>query len=143
MPGSSPRAAADRGVTLSSQEWKPSDDANQSPCDQGEKRKCRAFSYERAVGSHDVLVRITHCSIARGDVQFMDNEWGDARFPLVPGHEIVGIAEEFGSEVAGRRAAIVWVLVTSRRPSSAELGVDEVPVPSHVGGAMDQDVGRS
>jgi hypothetical protein len=24
------------------------------------------FSYERAVGSHDVLVRITHCNIARG-----------------------------------------------------------------------------
>ena len=40
------------------------------------------FSYERAVGSHAVLVRITHCSIARGDVQFMDNEWDDARFPL-------------------------------------------------------------
>ena len=58
------------------------------------------FSYERAVGSHDVLVRITHCSIARGDIQFMDNEWGDARFPLVPGHEIVGIVEELGSEVA-------------------------------------------
>jgi alcohol/geraniol dehydrogenase (NADP+) len=58
------------------------------------------FSYERAVGSHDVLVRITHCSIARGDIQFMDNEWGDARFPLVPGHEIVGIVEALGSEVA-------------------------------------------
>jgi hypothetical protein len=28
-------------------------------------------------------------------------------------------------------------------PSSAELGVDEVPVPSHVPGAMDQDVRRS
>lgn len=57
------------------------------------------FSYERAVGSHDVLVKITHCSIARGDIQFMDDEWGDARFPLVPGHEIVGIVEELGSEV--------------------------------------------
>jgi hypothetical protein len=24
------------------------------------------FSYERALGEHDVVVRITHCSIARG-----------------------------------------------------------------------------
>lgn len=48
---------------------------------------------------HDVVVRIAHCSIARGDSQFIDNDWGDAQFPLVPGHEIVGIVEEVGSEV--------------------------------------------
>ena len=59
------------------------------------------FVYERAVGARDVLVRITHRSLARGDIQFIDNDWGDARYPLVPGHEIVGIVEEAGSEVAG------------------------------------------
>jgi D-arabinose 1-dehydrogenase-like Zn-dependent alcohol dehydrogenase len=63
--------------------------------------KAEPFSYERAIGRHDVLVRITHCSIARGDVQFIDNEWGDTRYPLVPGHEIVGIIEELGTEVRG------------------------------------------
>ena len=62
--------------------------------------KAKPFEYERAIGSHDVLVRITHCSLARGDIQYMDDDWGDARFPLVPGHEIVGIVEELGSEVA-------------------------------------------
>ena len=62
--------------------------------------RAEPFSYERAVGSHDVLVRITHCSIARGDIQYIDNDWGDTRFPLVPGHEIVGIVEDVGSQVA-------------------------------------------
>jgi D-arabinose 1-dehydrogenase-like Zn-dependent alcohol dehydrogenase len=62
--------------------------------------KAEPFHYERALGSHDVLVRITHCSIARGDIQFMDDDWGDTRFPLVPGHEIVGIVEEVGATVA-------------------------------------------
>jgi D-arabinose 1-dehydrogenase-like Zn-dependent alcohol dehydrogenase len=62
------------------------------------------FSYQRALGPNDVLVRITHCSIARGDVQFMDNEWGDTRFPLVAGHEIVGVVEETGSTVVGMKA---------------------------------------
>ena len=61
--------------------------------------RAEPFSYERAVGEHDVVVRITHCSVARGDIQFIDDDWGDARFPLVPGHEIVGIVEEVGSEV--------------------------------------------
>ena len=63
--------------------------------------KAEPFTYERAVGAGDVLVRITHCSIARGDVQFMDNEWGDTRYPLVPGHEIVGIVQDAGPEVSG------------------------------------------
>jgi D-arabinose 1-dehydrogenase-like Zn-dependent alcohol dehydrogenase len=62
------------------------------------------FSYERALGPNDVLVRITHCSIARGDVQFIDNDWGDTRYPLVPGHEIVGLVEETGPAVAGMKA---------------------------------------
>jgi D-arabinose 1-dehydrogenase-like Zn-dependent alcohol dehydrogenase len=62
------------------------------------------FSYERALGPDDVLVRVTHCSIARGDVQFIDNAWGDTRFPLVPGHEIVGVVEEVGSTVVGMKA---------------------------------------
>src|SRR4029453_4848591 len=62
--------------------------------------KAEPFLYERALGSRDVLVRITHCSLARGDIQYIDNDWGDTRFPLVPGHEIVGIVEEAGSHVA-------------------------------------------
>ena len=61
------------------------------------------FIYERALGERDVLVRITHCSLARGDIQYIDNDWGDARYPLVPGHEIVGIVEEAGAEVADLR----------------------------------------
>jgi alcohol/geraniol dehydrogenase (NADP+) len=62
------------------------------------------FSYQRALGPNDVLVSVTHCSVARGDVQFIDNDWGDTRFPLVPGHEIVGLVAETGSTVVGLRA---------------------------------------
>jgi D-arabinose 1-dehydrogenase-like Zn-dependent alcohol dehydrogenase len=58
------------------------------------------FSYQAALRSRDVLVRITHCSVARGDIQYIDNDWGDTRFPLVAGHEIVGIVEEAGSDVS-------------------------------------------
>ncbi|MFL5547650.1 MAG: alcohol dehydrogenase catalytic domain-containing protein, partial [Gemmatimonadales bacterium] len=58
------------------------------------------FLYERTLSSRDVLVRITHRSLARGDIQFIDNDWGDARYPLVPGHEIVGIVEAAGAGVA-------------------------------------------
>ncbi|MGO4293011.1 NAD(P)-dependent alcohol dehydrogenase [Chitinophaga sp. RAB17] len=61
--------------------------------------KAEPFYYERNVGDNEVRVKIIYCSIARGDVQFITNDWGDTKFPLVPGHEIVGIVEETGPNV--------------------------------------------
>ncbi len=43
------------------------------------------FMYERKVGENDVLVRITHCSIEKGYIQIIDNDWGDTKFPVVAG----------------------------------------------------------
>jgi len=57
------------------------------------------FSYERKLRNTDVLVKITHCSVSMGDIQMMDDDWGDTRFPLVPCHEIIGIIEKTGAEV--------------------------------------------
>ncbi len=62
------------------------------------------FRYSRTLGPHDVLVRITHRSITRGDVQFIDDDWGDTRFPLVPGHEMVGTVDEAGRDVLDLKA---------------------------------------
>jgi D-arabinose 1-dehydrogenase-like Zn-dependent alcohol dehydrogenase len=57
------------------------------------------FSYRAEVGAHDVLVKLTHRSITRGDLQMIENDWGDTRFPLVPSHEMVGIVDQAGSRV--------------------------------------------
>jgi D-arabinose 1-dehydrogenase-like Zn-dependent alcohol dehydrogenase len=65
--------------------------------------KAESFTYERRVGKNDVLVRITHSRIATGDIQFINDDWGDTKFPLVPGHEIIGIIERTGSEVTDLR----------------------------------------
>jgi D-arabinose 1-dehydrogenase-like Zn-dependent alcohol dehydrogenase len=61
--------------------------------------KAEPFFYDREVGKNDVLVRITYCAVAKGDVQMIDNDWGDTKFPVVPGHEIIGIVEDVGSAV--------------------------------------------
>lgn len=58
------------------------------------------FTYERAVGRQDVVVRITHRTVTRGDIGFIDDDWGDARYPLVPCHEITGIVEQTGADVS-------------------------------------------
>jgi D-arabinose 1-dehydrogenase-like Zn-dependent alcohol dehydrogenase len=63
--------------------------------------KPEPFIYEKSLDKSDVLVRVTHCGMAKGDIQMIDNDWGDTKFPVVPGHEIIGIIEERGAEVSG------------------------------------------
>jgi D-arabinose 1-dehydrogenase-like Zn-dependent alcohol dehydrogenase len=63
--------------------------------------KAEPFFYERRIGKNNVLIRISHCAIATGDVQMINNAWGDSKFPLVPGHEIIGTIEQTGPNVVG------------------------------------------
>jgi D-arabinose 1-dehydrogenase-like Zn-dependent alcohol dehydrogenase len=65
--------------------------------------KAEPFVYERRLGKNDVLVKISHCAIATGDVQLMNNDWGDTKFPVVAGHEIIGTVEQAGSNAVGLR----------------------------------------
>lgn len=92
--------------------------------------KAEPFSYQSVLGNRDVLVKITHCSVAKGDTQFIDDDWGDARFPLVPGHEIVGIVEEAGSDVAdlqkGDRVGIGYQLEACFECSFCEQGIEQL-----------------
>uniref|UniRef100_A0A7N2RF21 Alcohol dehydrogenase-like N-terminal domain-containing protein n=1 Tax=Quercus lobata TaxID=97700 RepID=A0A7N2RF21_QUELO len=53
----------------------------------------------RAVRSDDVSIKITHCGVCYADVIWTRNGLGDSKYPLVPGHEIVGIVQEVGSNV--------------------------------------------
>lgn len=55
----------------------------------------------RATGEQDVTFRITHCGICHSDLHQIRNEWQHSTFPMVPGHEIVGIVTEIGSKVTG------------------------------------------
>ncbi len=51
------------------------------------------------LGPEQVDVRVTHCGICHTDVAMVDNEWGFSQYPVVPGHEIVGVVEAVGSAV--------------------------------------------
>src|SRR6476619_6814116 len=103
VPGSSPRGAVDGSVRVSSRQRNRAIMQIRAHAIRQKGGKAEPFLYETVLGRHDALVRITHCSIARGDIQYMDDDWGDTRFPLVAGHEIVGIVAEVGADVAGLR----------------------------------------
>ena len=48
---------------------------------------------------HQVEIEIEHCGICHSDLSMLDNEWGIAEFPLVPGHEVVGSVSAVGEGV--------------------------------------------
>lgn len=57
----------------------------------------------RDVGPDDVLIRIEYAGICHSDIHTVQGDWGAKPFPLVPGHEIVGIVDEVGAGVTAHR----------------------------------------
>ena len=58
----------------------------------------------REVGEHDVLIDIRFAGICHSDIHQAREGWGDAIFPMVPGHEIAGVVSEVGPGVTAFRA---------------------------------------
>ena len=57
------------------------------------------FIERRKPGPHDLLVEILYCGICHSDIHQARGEWGASIFPMVPGHEIVGIVTKAGDKV--------------------------------------------
>ena len=64
------------------------------------------------LGPYDCVLKVKSCGICHSDLHMIDNDWGAARYPLVPGHEVVGEVVEFGAQVttlkAGDRLGVGW-----------------------------------
>jgi propanol-preferring alcohol dehydrogenase len=68
-------------------------------------------------GPGEVRVRVEACAVCRTDLHIVDGELALPRLPLVPGHEIVGVVEAAGADVAGavqvgKRVGIPWLAHT-------------------------------
>ncbi len=53
----------------------------------------------RLVGERDVRIAISYCGVCHSDVHAARNGWGGARYPCVPGHEIIGQVTAIGRSV--------------------------------------------
>src|SRR5215468_193576 len=66
------------------------------------------FSFSRRTpGPHDVLIQIRYCGVCHTDIHFVRNDWGISIYPLVPGHEIVGVVSGVGQNVRKFKAGDV------------------------------------
>lgn len=71
------------------------------------------FEYDPgALAPGDVEVRVESCGICHSDLSMIDNEWRNSTYPLVAGHEVIGIVEKTGEGVSnlheGQRVGLGW-----------------------------------
>ena len=58
------------------------------------------FEFERRdLRNNDVEIEILYCGVCHSDLHAVRNDWGGVKYPLVPGHEIVGKVKSVGSDV--------------------------------------------
>ncbi|HEX3005339.1 MAG TPA: NAD(P)-dependent alcohol dehydrogenase, partial [Angustibacter sp.] len=99
----------------------------------------------REVGPNDVLIQITHAGICHSDIHTVNGDWGPQPFPVVPGHEIVGVVSEVGSDVTrhqvGDRVGVGCMVNSCGECENCRKGDEQYCVKGMVGtyAATDRD----
>ncbi|KTD58021.1 oxidoreductase, Zn-dependent and NAD(P)-binding [Legionella sainthelensi] len=88
------------------------------------------YSFDRReVGEHDVLIDIHYCGICHSDIHLVRGEWGGSIFPMVPGHEIIGLVSQIGSSVTqfkvGDRVGVGCFVDSCRQCENCHEGFEQ------------------
>lgn len=83
----------------------------------------------REPGPHDVHIDIKFCGVCHSDVHQARDEWGGSIFPMVPGHEIVGVVRKAGHAVKkykeGDKVGVGCLVDSCRTCSSCREGLEQ------------------
>ncbi|MBD2858295.1 NAD(P)-dependent alcohol dehydrogenase [Spongiibacter sp. KMU-158] len=100
----------------------------------------------RQMDDEDIQLEVLYCGVCHSDIHSARNDWGRTRYPLVPGHEIIGRVVAVGSKVSKFEVgdlAGVGCMVDSCRHCAACHDGDEhycVSGPTMTYGAPDRKV---
>src|SRR3972149_4914742 len=90
-------------------------------------------------GPEDALLRVEACGICGSDYEQYAGAL-PAPFPVIPGHEPVGVIEEVGEGAAGRRGG-GWVIVSGLARDEAKLALARRFGAHHVINVEAEDAG--
>lgn len=83
----------------------------------------------RAPKPHDVQLEILYCGVCHSDLHTARNEWGGTKYPVVPGHEIVGRITAVGDHVTkykvGQLAGIGCMVDSCRECDNCKEGLEQ------------------
>jgi alcohol dehydrogenase (NADP+) len=88
------------------------------------------YEFERrALRPRDVALDILYAGICHSDIHQVREEWGSSTFPMVPGHEIIGVVSAVGSEVTtfsvGERIGVGVFVDSCRTCSHCRAGLQQ------------------
>lgn len=88
------------------------------------------FKFDRRTpGEYDVQIEILYCGVCHSDIHQVRNEWGGSRYPMVPGHEIVGRVTNVGSKVSkfrvGDYAGVGCFVDSCRTCPNCQAGLEQ------------------
>ncbi|WP_458245385.1 NAD(P)-dependent alcohol dehydrogenase [Streptomyces sp. MAI_2237] len=91
----------------------------------------------RDVREFDVLIDIKFAGICHSDIHQAREGWGEAIFPMVPGHEIAGIVSEVGPGVTkfavGDRVGVGCLVDSCRECDNCKAGLEQYCTGGGVG----------
>lgn len=88
------------------------------------------FTFERRTPNPtDIHLEILYCGICHSDIHFVRNEWNKTRYPIVPGHEILGRVKHVGAAVKafcpGDLAMVGCMVDSCRKCHDCQQGLEQ------------------
>lgn len=53
------------------------------------------------LGAEEVEVSVQYCGVCHSDLSMINNEWDNAKYPFIPGHEVIGTVTALGEQTKG------------------------------------------
>lgn len=83
----------------------------------------------RAVQPTDIQIEILYCGVCHSDIHHARDDWGKAKYPAVPGHEIVGKVITIGDKVSkfkiGDTVGVGCMVDSCRHCASCQEGLEQ------------------
>jgi alcohol dehydrogenase, propanol-preferring len=78
----------------------------------------------------EVLVRVNFCGVCRTDLHVIEGELPPRKFPVIPGHQVVGVVESLGPGAhrfpIGTRVGIPWLHSTDQTCEYCRAGMENL-----------------
>ena len=88
------------------------------------------FEFERrSPRADDVVIDILYCGVCHSDLHQARNDWGFSQYPLVPGHEIIGVVSAVGPAVTayqpGDKVGVGCMVDSCRECDPCQQGLEQ------------------